>query len=255
MRKRPSELTQPSEINEDRLDRHRRKCQICDHPLREEIEEEFVNWHPVYRLAKNYDLTDYRSIYRHATATGLIQTRRANMRWALDSILEQAPGHVNADSVIRAIRAYSCLDENNKWSEPPTQVIFSVADRQIPSSGRSRIKHAVRACPQSARPTVEVLLPDPDAPSDERAQEEIGNLSQSEAQVQATERQITEQLQPTNQEATVEIELEQTEPNSQDERSVADEPPYDDAINPTVSINYVGNVPFADSNRFAREKH
>lgn len=255
MRKRPAELTQVTEPNEDRLERHRRKCQICDHPLREEIEEEFVNWHPVYRLAKSYDLADYRSIYRHATATGLINARRDNMRWALDSILEQAPGHVNADSVIRAIRAYSCLDEHNKWSEPPTQVIFSVADRQIPASGRSRIKHAVRACPEPARPVVEVLLPDSDAPSDERAQEEIGDLAQSEAQAEATERHITERLEPTNQEATVEIELEQAEPNAQDEESAPGEPPYDDAINPTVRINYLGNVPFADSNRFAREKH
>ncbi|HEX5424138.1 MAG TPA: hypothetical protein VFW94_11355 [Candidatus Acidoferrales bacterium] len=240
MKKRPKELTQDTEPNEDRLERHRRKCQICDHPLREEIEEEFVNWHPVYRLAKSYDLADYRSIYRHATATGLINARRDNMRWALDSILEQAPGHVNADSVIRAIRAYSCLDENNKWSEPPTQVIFSVADRQIPASGRSRIKHAVRACPEPARSIVEVLLPDSDA--------------EPERHIEDAEQASIEQIGIPDQDANALLESDQIEANEQAEPTAPDEPRYDDAINPTVSINYVGNVPFADSNRFAREK-
>lgn len=236
MRKRPTEVTQPSEINEDRLERHRRKCQICDHPLREEIEEEFVNWHPVYRLAKNYDLADYRSVYRHATATGLIQTRRDNMRWALDSILEQAPGHVNADSVIRAIRAYSCLDENNKWSEPPTQVIFSVADRQIPTSGRSRIKHAVRACPEPARPVVEVLFPQSEG--------------QPEPFVEDAQQASIDQIEIPDRDASASLELDQIELSDQNERSA----PYDNAINPTVQVNYVGNVPLADSNRFARER-
>ncbi|MGH9736465.1 MAG: hypothetical protein ACRD8A_17990 [Candidatus Acidiferrales bacterium] len=272
MRKRPTELPQVTEPNEDRLERHRRKCQICDHPLREEIEEEFVNWHPVYRLAKNYDLSDYRSVYRHATATGLIQTRRDNMRWALDSILEQAPGHVNADSVIRAIRAYSCLDENNKWAEPPTQVIFSVADRQIPSSGRSRIKHAVRACPEPARPAVEVLLPESDAEPesalaqsasertfaarrDSAVEEQTDEFAASDLQAQGVEQTSTEQLEATDQDASASFESEQIEPHEHAEPSAPDEPqPYYDEINPIVQINYVGKIRFDDSNRFARNK-
>lgn len=249
MRKRPTELTQVTEPNEDRLERHRRKCQICHHPQREEIEEEFVNWHPVYRLAKNYDLADHRSVYRHATATGLIQTRRANMRWALDSILEQAPGHVNADSVIRAIRAYSCLDDNNKWSEPPTQVIFSVADRQIPPSGRSRIKHAVRACPEPARPVVEVLLPESIAEPEPALPQSLDD-SESNAHADAflpeerMEEQTAEQI-----EEAVQAVL-QAEAGEQN----AIEQPHDDEIIPTVQINYVGKIAFADSNRFAWKK-
>lgn len=141
--KRRSETSEAIEPTTDPLDRHRRKCQVCHHPDREEIEEEFVNWRTAWHLADAYGIQDYRSIYRHATATGLIHARRANLRWALDAILEHGPGHVNADSVIRAIRAYSCLDENNKWTEPPTEVIFSVADRRIPSSARSHLTLSV----------------------------------------------------------------------------------------------------------------
>jgi hypothetical protein len=170
MRRRPKELTQATETSADRLAHHERKCQLCHHPLREEIEEEFVNWHPVYRLAKNYEIEDYRSIYRHPTATGLIDERRANMRWALDAILEQAPGKVNADSVIRAIRAHSCLDENNKWVEPPTEVIFSVAERPIPPSARSRVRDAVpvRADQSQFLPEPEKSLGDRPSPDDQR---------------------------------------------------------------------------------------
>jgi hypothetical protein len=100
---------------------------LCRHPDREEIEQEFVNWRDVWYLAKDYKIGDYRCIYRHAAATGLIERRRANVRRVLDSILEKAPGTVTADSVIRAIRAYSCLTNDNRWVEPTSRVEFSVA--------------------------------------------------------------------------------------------------------------------------------
>ncbi len=72
-------------------ERHKRKCLICRHPDREEIEEEFVNWQDVWFLAKQYKIPDYRSIHRHARATGLIVRRRENMREVLDSIIERRP--------------------------------------------------------------------------------------------------------------------------------------------------------------------
>ena len=107
-------------------ERHKRKCLICRHPDREEIEEEFVNWHDVWYLAKEYKISDYRSIYRHARATGLIVRRRENMRQVLDSIIERRPDRVTADSIIHAIRAYSCLTDDNRWVEPSSRVEFAV---------------------------------------------------------------------------------------------------------------------------------
>jgi hypothetical protein len=107
-------------------ERHKRKCLICRHPDREEIEEEFINWHDVWYLAKHYNISDHRSIYRHARATGLIVRRRENMRQVLDSIIERRPDRVTADSVIHAIRAYSCLTEDNRWVEPSSRVEFAV---------------------------------------------------------------------------------------------------------------------------------
>src|SRR6202521_4549265 len=118
-----------AEIQENEaLSRHQRKCTICDHPERQAIEEDFVHWHNVWRLARAYEIADYRSIYRHARATGLIHRRRQNFRSALDLIIENAASaSVTADSVIRAIRASSCLDDSGRWTEPPKQVNFTVA--------------------------------------------------------------------------------------------------------------------------------
>jgi len=122
-----NEKTNGHEEN-DFFSRHQRKCIICRHPERDAIEEDFVHWHDVWRMAKEFKIDDYRSIYRHARATGLDLRRRENFRSALDQILENAGrASVTADSVIRAIRAYSCLDDSGRWTEPPKQVNFTVA--------------------------------------------------------------------------------------------------------------------------------
>lgn len=131
--------TEPIEITQDRFERHRRKCSICNHPDREEIEQEFVMWREAWSLARQYGIQDCRSIYRHAALTGLLDRRRANMRWALDSIIERRPDKVTADAVIRAVRAQTCLTDDNRWIEPPTHVVFSAAHRdELPHHSASQ---------------------------------------------------------------------------------------------------------------------
>ncbi len=107
-------------------ERHQRKCAVCRHPNREEIEEEFIHWHDVWYLAKDYNIQDYRSIYRHARVFGLIERRRENRRYMLDRVLESFPSKATAYSVIQALRAYSCLTDDNRWVEPPTRVEYAI---------------------------------------------------------------------------------------------------------------------------------
>ena len=107
-------------------ERHQRKCAVCRHPNREEIEEEFIHWHDVWFLAKDYNIQDYRSIYRHARVFGLIERRRENRRYMLDRVLESFPSKATAYSVIQALRAYSCLTDDNRWVEPPTRVEYAI---------------------------------------------------------------------------------------------------------------------------------
>jgi hypothetical protein len=119
--------------SETPLERHERKCVVCHHPERETIEDMFVHWHQPFRMSHDYGLP-LRSLYRHAHATGLLAARRRNLRCVLDHILERATStRVTSDSIVRALRAYTCLTDDNKWVEPATHVIVSPGSAAPPS--------------------------------------------------------------------------------------------------------------------------
>jgi hypothetical protein len=108
------------------LERHSRKCIICHHPEREAIEEEFLHWRAPWKLAEDYNLADYRTLYRHARAAGILPKRRENLRSALDAFVEAVDDvKFTPDSILRAMRAYSCIDRHGRWTEIPTQVHIS----------------------------------------------------------------------------------------------------------------------------------
>ncbi|HXP68084.1 MAG TPA: hypothetical protein VOA88_02270 [Candidatus Dormibacteraeota bacterium] len=110
------------------LERHSRRCIICHHPEREAIEEEFVHWRSPSRLAHDYKLGDYRTIYRHARAAGLLLQRRERLHSALDAFVESVDDVTfTGDTILRAMRAYSCIDSHGRWTEIPTQVQFSTS--------------------------------------------------------------------------------------------------------------------------------
>jgi len=108
------------------LERHEAKCTICNHPDREEIDEDFVHWLNPFRLAARYTLRDRSAVYRHARATGLYELRRTHMQFILEHVLEQVEDvDVTAHSIIRALRAYGRVSPTGQWTEPPTRVIVS----------------------------------------------------------------------------------------------------------------------------------
>src|SRR5271168_1593494 len=126
-------------ITKSFLRRHRYKCVVCHHPDREEIEEEYLNWREVPQIASQYEIDDYRSIHFHARAYGLVQARRENVRSALDNIVQNSlSAKVTGDTVIRAIRAYSCLTETGEWIEPGEGVVFAAGSLEIPAGSASR---------------------------------------------------------------------------------------------------------------------
>ena len=108
------------------LERHSRRCIICHHPDREAIEEEFVHWRAPWKLAQDYELADYRTVYRHARAVGLLLQRRERLHSALDAFVESVDDVTfTGDTILRAMRAYSCIDDHGRWTEIPTRVQFS----------------------------------------------------------------------------------------------------------------------------------
>jgi hypothetical protein len=104
--------------------RHQRKCSICNHKDREAIESDFLIWHPAPEILRQYGIASRSVLYRHAQATGLLARRKQNFCTVLDSIIEQAESAlVTGHTIIRAIRAYSCIRANGRWVEPPRSVI------------------------------------------------------------------------------------------------------------------------------------
>lgn len=121
----PQLIDETSRTSAPSLERHERKCVICSHPERAEIEELFLHWHNPWAIATGYKVPA-RSLYRHAHATGLYAARQGSLRPVLDRLLERVEdAKISGDCIIRAVRAYSCLGGDNKWTEPPTRVIFS----------------------------------------------------------------------------------------------------------------------------------
>jgi len=118
------------------LQRHARKCHICHHPQRAEIEDDFLNWHGPDEIVSDYKLPHYSVIYRHANALGLRARRNENIRTVLDILVEQAETvRVTGNTILRAMRAYSCLQDDGTWVELPKRIIYQT-DRKAAAVSR-----------------------------------------------------------------------------------------------------------------------
>ena len=121
-------IRKPDEITDGQpnIARHKRRCTVCKHPEREAIEEAFLQWRRPGDLRLEFDLPNRTSIYRHAHTFGLFEKRARNLRHALGAIIEEAERvEPTADSILRAIRAYGCIDNQGRWIEPPKHIIIS----------------------------------------------------------------------------------------------------------------------------------
>jgi hypothetical protein len=99
--------------------RRARKCCICRHPRREEIESDYLVWRNPRQIMGECGLAHHDAIYRHAHATGLASRRRENAYSVLDSIVEQVDDvQVTGSIILRAMRAYSCLTSKGRWINP-----------------------------------------------------------------------------------------------------------------------------------------
>lgn len=115
--------------------RHDRKCSICRHRDRADIERDFLHWYSPRKIADEYGLPHYSAIYRHAHATGLFAQRATNLRIALGPIIEQCMNvSVCADNVIRAVIAFAHLNDQGEWVEPPRTLIHHRAELPGPAA-------------------------------------------------------------------------------------------------------------------------
>lgn len=100
-----------------RTRRHQTFCKVCQHAERAQIEQDFISWGSINRLAREYGLTRD-GLYRHAHALGLFAKRQQNVKKALERIIERAEDvEVNATAVVQAIQAYSKINSEGRWVE------------------------------------------------------------------------------------------------------------------------------------------
>ena len=124
----PRPQRQSKSQNEIDLAHHERRCSICHHPDREAIEEAFLQW----RRVRNID-SDFKpdggptAIYRHARAFNLFKQRNLHLRTALEFVIERAENVVpSAEGLVKAIHAYTRINDQGEWIDTPTTHIVKV---------------------------------------------------------------------------------------------------------------------------------
>jgi hypothetical protein len=138
---------------------HMAHCKICRFDLQNVIDEAFVNWECVYKIAREFEISA-RAIYRHAHATGLFDKRDRNLRRALGHLIHEADRVVpTAETVLGAAKIFAHLNSRGEWVNPPTHVTYSVAPKRTkqqtksarrpakPAKGRKRSKDRKAASP------------------------------------------------------------------------------------------------------------
>lgn len=124
--------------------RHRRLCSICHHEDRDAIEEAFLQWRRPGDIRLEFGLSSRMILYRHAHALGLFEQRAHSVRHVLEKVMEESTTcPPTPDSMIRAVRAYSCLDERGRWIEPPRRLIISREPYRGPELPASHEKDAI----------------------------------------------------------------------------------------------------------------
>ncbi len=117
------ELPAPNAATPD-LALRARKCTICQHPQREEIEEEYAYWGHPGTIVRRFGLSHRSILYRHARATRLNEVRAYNLRTALSHIIERsAITKPSANDIVHAVRAYAHLNGKGKWEEPVRKIM------------------------------------------------------------------------------------------------------------------------------------
>lgn len=152
-----SARSSPSDLPD--LERHARKCCICSHPDRDAIEGEFIRWDCPRRIARDYQIADRATFYRHAHATGLYARRRREFARVLENILEcveHSTLEETADVIIRASRVYARLDENGNWVEPSRTHIILTGPAPTQLTGNPELEVSVE--PQPHRELNEITL-------------------------------------------------------------------------------------------------
>jgi len=181
----PSDPSTPPDFS-----RHPRRCTICSHPDRDAIEGDFIRWRSPDRIARDYNLPDRASVYRHAHYANLFQRRKREVARVLESFLESADSCPieAADMIIRATRLYVRINEHGDWTEAPrTQYLITGSmDPTEPSDAPAAPPRAKRAR-TAARPHRGSRKSDPVAPQPGRRTRKVLTATHPDSEISQTQ--------------------------------------------------------------------
>ncbi|HXN99618.1 MAG TPA: hypothetical protein VN881_11135 [Candidatus Acidoferrales bacterium] len=143
------------------LTRHKRRCGVCHDPAREAIEEAFLQWRNVDCIDSEFEPEGGRSaIYRHAHALDLFRKRSLNLRSALEYIIEESERVTpTAEGIVRAMRAYTRINDVGEWTDPPTKHIVQVI--AMPSTNTANLDNPIQGLALDVRKDrSQIIYPD-----------------------------------------------------------------------------------------------
>ena len=113
-----------------------------------------AEWFYPGQIAHRHDV-ERRALYRHAHATGLYARRDRNLRFALAALIECChEALVSGDTVVRAVRAYTRVNSEGQWIEPPTRVTVSPGGAFLSSESLTQLAPSMGPARES---TIELL--------------------------------------------------------------------------------------------------
>ena len=109
------------------------------------IDFDYLNWRSVPQIVKEYALIHRVALYRHADATGLTALRKSRLCSVLDSMIEQPETvQVTGCTILRAMRAYSCLTKNGDWVDLPKRIAIRRNQQSAHATSRIRQRNSNR---------------------------------------------------------------------------------------------------------------
>jgi hypothetical protein len=117
-RRQPADSSRASELSY-----HSRKCSVCRHRKREEIEQALLDWDCISSIVAQYHLPGRAALYRHAYAVGLFAHRNRGLRGALARIIQKASVvEPDAMTIVRAVELYARINDDGQLIAPAPRV-------------------------------------------------------------------------------------------------------------------------------------
>lgn len=100
------------------LGRHQAQCTICLSPNRQQIDEDWINWHHPGHFKDAFGVSRD-TLYRHAHATGLFSKRRKNVSMVLEKMIERVDwAPVSGSVILSAIKVLEKINRAGQEGEP-----------------------------------------------------------------------------------------------------------------------------------------